>query len=262
MRRALFAIVLLAAAVAEAQVDTALSFEAGDQASSTAECSFQLTDGSGSLESSVGFLARPPRHLLNVSQLAGIGFTNAQVDTVLDAAAGLLQRDDTASDVGCCADLARTGNVATIGTVAGPVTVVWCGGVAAPLVGGVVTTGVELDFVRCATGNDDGDVIVVNGLTFCGQPGTYLGCASANEALVVTTAAGANTWAHEFGHVRGLGHAPTCGGGTCNDGVTAACNCATAGASTNNVMFCIACLTVQNVITSAECNAFRAGATP
>lgn len=261
-RLALSLTLLLAAAPAVAQVDTANSFEARDENSSKAECSFELTHGFGTFkETKAGFLARPPRWDLNVSQLAGLGITAGQVDPTIAAAAALLQQDDSGPDVGCCVDFARSGGIGTVGTPSGVTTVLSCGGNAVVLVGGVVTTEVEFDTVRCATGNDEGDVIIVNGIAFCGVPGTYGGCASRNDALVVTSTAGANVWAHEFGHVQGLDHLPTCAGNLCGDLVTASCNCATAGASAQNVMFCIAC-TGSNVIRSSECNSYRSGATP
>ena len=256
--------VLMVGGRLQAQSSSRKSFRAqSDETGSLADCSLRVADDLISVAERKSFRVRPRSQDMSVFQLTGVGLTAAQADTTLDGVSSLLQIDNTdavVNDVGCCVELRRSGAVTTIGAAGVNGIVVICGGSTVTIPGGVITTGAQLNTVECASGDQAGDAIVVNGLSFCGGvTGNFGGCAASNQAMVMVIGGANSNWAHEFGHVQGLDHVPPCGGGNCNS--TAACRCATAGASARNIMFCVRCGGKDTII-AAECSAYRSGASP
>lgn len=234
-----------------------------DESNILADCSLQVPGGFLSSNAErLSFQARPSRQDFTVFQLAGVGFTTAQADAQLNGASTLIQRDDTdavVNDVSCCLEMRRVGGITTIGTSTLAGVVVSCGGTNVTIPAGVITNATQHDTVRCASGNNGGDIIIVNGLSECGgQTGNFGGCAGNNDAAVLVAGGPASDWAHEYGHVQNLDHSPLCNN---NCALTAACTCATAGTSARNIMFCQSCTGVDT-ITNGECNSYRAGSTP
>jgi hypothetical protein len=208
----------------------------------TVECGFNARGNVISVGAQRGFIARPPRHELSVVRVGNATGTTAAIDQIIDTASSLLQeRQNPPGDVNCCVEMRRDGAVANANAPSG-------------MVGGVVTTQAEQNAVLALNGN----VKVVNGISWCGQAGSYAGCASGGT-FMVTVGTPAATWAHELGHNQGLCHTAASCNQTC--GQCGDCTCSDGRA--RDVMFCSICGGGANdTIRSNECTTYQGGATP
>ena len=234
---------------AEGQATDGLQFRARSNASGTlSDCSLRARSNSAVTADHLTFRARPRNHALAVSAVTGVNpnLTNGNVDATFAAASTLLQAaQNPPADVTCCVSITRTGNVGNFAPPAG-------------MVGGVISNQAELN----AVAGVGADLMVVNGITFCGQNGSYAGCATGGAMILVRgqmTAANSTTIAHELGHREGLCHTGPCPCGQC--GASANCTCAGGGAFTRDVMFCSVCAGAQDTISAAECGTYQANAT-
>ncbi len=246
---ALAAVAGLAAAQAEAQSTSRRTFTSSASSNSTsANCSLRVRSNTDSTLSRRSFVARPRNHALSVSAVNGVNpaLNNANVDTTFAAASTLLQAaQNPPADVSCCVSITRTGNLGNFAQPAG-------------MVGGVISNQAELNGVNAVGAN----LMIVNGITFCGQVGTYVGCRPGGGNLIVIraqmNAANSATVAHELGHREGLCHTGSCPCGQC--GSSTACTCAGGGGNSRDVMFCRTCPN-QDTISAAECSSYQANAT-
>jgi hypothetical protein len=250
-RAALFCLLLAAPAAAQS-VDERFFSVLSNQASVEQSCAFRARSSEVGSMSRRGFVLALPDWTLSVSQVTGmpVTVTNAAADTTLDQAVDLLKVDQGAGDVNCCVDFQRTGSV---GTFALPI----------PLVNGTITSQAEQNAVFSVAA----DIKIVSGIQFCGQAGSYAGCADGSSIITVnnfnppTTNVFTDpaTVAHEVGHWSGLGHVGlTC---TPTSGQCGNCTGCTDGFS-NRVMFCAICAgaPTQGLITSGQCTSYQASA--
>jgi hypothetical protein len=251
-RAALFCLLLAAAPAAAQSVDERFFSVLSNQASVEQSCAFRARSSEVGSMSRRGFVLALPDWTLSVSQVTGmpVTVTNAAADTTLDQAVDLLKVDQGAGDVNCCVDFQRTGSV---GTFALPI----------PLVNGTITSQAEQNAVFSVAA----DIKIVSGIQFCGQAGSYAGCADGSSIITVnnfnppTTNVFTDpaTVAHEVGHWSGLGHVGlTC---TPTSGECGNCTGCTDGFS-NRVMFCAICAgsPTQGLITSGQCTSYQASA--
>lgn len=244
-QRAVFgsiATVLFGVPLVLAQTTAETSFRVrDDQSDSLIDCAFVVRDGLSSDESSMQLLARPPRRPMTVSRLSTITYTNAQADGIFNAASSLIEASQSNADASCCYELRRSGAVGTFTAPSG-------------MVGGVITNSSESSAVFAV----NAAVKIVSGISFCGQSGSYVGCAD-GSTLIFTASTGGATLAHEVGHLQGLCHTSTSCNPTC--GQCGTCTCSDASAF--DVMFCAICNGAsQGIISSSECSSYRDGATP
>jgi hypothetical protein len=251
VRRAALCCLLLGAVPAGAQtVDERFFSVLSTEASVEQSCGFRVRSSEAGTMSRRGFVLALPDWTLSVSQLTGLPVTNAGADTTLDQAADLLKVDQGTGDVNCCVDLQRAGGV---GNFAPPAT----------MVNGIITSQAESNTVFAVAA----DIKIVSGIQFCGQAGTYAGCADGNSIITVNTFnppatnvfTDPATVAHEVGHWSGLGHvAQTC---VPTSGQCGTCTGCTDGWS-NRVMFFAICAgaPTQGIITSAQCTSYQSSA--
>jgi hypothetical protein len=122
--------------------------------------------------------------------------TDARLDDVLEEASLRMARADTATDVSCCVELARTGSAHVFGAAGDGLD--------------VIDNQTEMTSVL---GNPVARVKVVRQINWCGVPGTnFIGCAYTGGngmSLVRIGSLGAEAvlWAHEYGHNAGRSHA-------------------------------------------------------
>ncbi len=247
-----FAVALWWSAIGVAQVNDARGFLGlSNQPNVETSCGFRVRSNENATLQRRGYILRLPDWTLTVSQLTGLGVTNAAVDLTLDQAADLLKVDQGGTDVNCCVDMRRQG---TIGNFAAP----------AGMVNGVITTQAESNAVFAI----NADIKIVTNIQFCGVAGQFAGCADGSSIIVVNgfnppatnTFTDPVTVAHEAGHWAGLGHvAQTCQptSGQCGTGPNACSDC-TDGFS-NRVMYCRICAGAPNqgVITANQCNSWQ-----
>ena len=225
-------------ASAAAQVTNNEDMRVEDRTGSRADCGFTVSSVIlPSVRRERALTVRPRRHFRTITAINGLGVTAAQVDTTFNAASDLLQQDSGSGDSSCCTAILRSG---AINFVNAP----------ASTPGGVIASSGDLDDIF----DLPNDIKIVASIGFCGQSGTYAGCARGNE-LILTANFAATTVAHEIGHNTGLCHVgtscnPTCGqAGTCSgcgDG------------SANNIMYYRICTTpVQDRFTSNQCTTFQ-----
>lgn len=230
-------------ATAEAQTTSRRSFRSqNSSAGLQANCWLRARSDTNSNENRRYFAARPSHFDLTVSAVQGLVVTNAGVDTTLDAASTMLQgAQQPPADVACCLALLRSGNVGSFPP-------------SNTMVGGVVSTQAEQNYVL----NINADLKFVSAISFCGQAGSYAGCAGSGT-LMVSNGTGGATYAHEVGHREGLCHTgtncnPTCGqAGTCS-------GCGDP--SSNDIMYYRTCGANQNILSAAECVTYRQDTTP
>ncbi len=133
---------------------------------------------------------------LRVARHVDQSFPNDRVDSVFAAANTLLQTVQTeCPDVATDVIFKREGPVETFDVTPS-----------------ILTTESQLDDVF----NQPFDIKIVNAMIgVCGISSTddmslILGCAAEGESLVIVSEADPDVWAHEWGHVQGLGHRDDC----------------------------------------------------
>lgn len=226
------------ASAAQSQVTNNENMIVENRNSTRADCNFTVDDALIGSTRREGFLTlRPRRHLRSVTAINGLGVTAAALDASFDAASTLIQQDSGAGDANCCTAILRQGNVNFVNAPSG-------------VTGGVINSSSDLDAVF----DLPGDIKIVASIGFCGQSGSYNGCARGNE-LILFAGFAAATLAHEIGHNTGLCHVaqnctPTCGqAGTCGD-----CN----DPMSNNIMYPRGCAG-RDRLTAAQCSTFQGG---
>lgn len=237
------AILALAAALlwgttVPAQVTDNEDMRVEDRTGSRADCGFTVSSAFfPSVRRERTLTVRPRRHFRTITAITGLGVTTAQVDATFNAASDLLQQDSGAGDANCCTAILRSG---AINFVNAP----------ASTPGGVISSSGDLDDIF----DLPNDIKIVASIGFCGQSGTYAGCARGNE-LVLTANFAASTLAHEIGHNTGLCHVGTSCAPTCGQ----AGNCSGCGdGSANNIMYFRVCNTpVQDRFTANQCTTFQ-----
>lgn len=237
---AALACAMLVAAQAGAQTTTNRSMIVEDRNGFRADCGFAVAGNFSGTRRERQLILRPRRHFRTVTAINGLGVTTAQVDTTFNAASDLLQQDSGANDSSCCTAILRSG---AINFVNAP----------ASVPGGVIASSGDTDDVF----DLPGDIKIVASIGFCGQSGTYAGCARGNE-LILTANFLASTLAHEIGHNTGLCHVATSCTPTCGQ----AGNCSGCGdASANNIMYYRVCSSpVQDRFTANQCTTFQGDA--
>jgi hypothetical protein len=134
---------------------------------------------------------KPIDHDIEVAFMDRLAPTDADIDRILADASALLHKKDSSDDLACPVGLKRKGALQ-------------------PLAGkhpGVVGSMEDMAKLR----ELGGDLKIVREITWCGRPGSFLGCAGAEKGLMAVVpmdnAVGAAIlWAHEFGHYKGLAH--------------------------------------------------------
>lgn len=230
--------VLLWNASAGAQVTNNEEMRVEDRSGSRADCGFTVSDAFfPSVRRERTLTVRPRRHFRTITAINGLGVTTAQVDTTFDAASTLLQQDSGSGDSNCCTAILRSG---AINFVNAP----------ASTPGGVIASSGDLDDIF----DLPNDIKIVASIGFCGQSGSYVGCARGNE-LILTANFAATTLAHEVGHNTGLCHVGT----SCNPTCGQAGDCSGCGdGSANNIMYYRICTSpVQDRFTSNQCTTFQ-----
>jgi hypothetical protein len=148
-----------------------------------------------------GAAVRPPmdmapatviRHELAILRHVSVrkGMTDADADTRLSGATALLQRDDRecANEVGCAVTLARSAPVDRFGNDTDGLE--------------VIDDNEDLEAVLAVRG----DIKVVKSIKRCGgADGRYVGCSRMGQQnMIVIAGASEDTFAHEFGHTKGI----------------------------------------------------------
>ena len=268
---AVSAVLVCGATAASAQVDFYSRFPVSNSGWPVYLCGLQAGPPlSVMLQDRLSYRVRPRQQPIRVIQLDGpIVLVEWMVDQKLDDASTLLQARDWPGDVGCCAEMRRNGPLLVIGTreEGGMGTELTCGFSKVIIPAQTITTQAQVDAVLCASHSQARDVILVSRIFKCGDAeassiGGFAGCASPGPAVFVRNDMSGKVWAHEFGHARGLRHRPLCGLNQCGDGVTAECNCNTAGDAARNVMFCTICSGAKDTISATECTMFQSGSLP
>jgi len=209
-----------------------------DRNGSRADCGFTVSDVFlPSVRRERSITVRPRRHFRTITAINGLGVTTAQVDATFNAASDLVQQDSGSGDANCCTSILRSG---AINFVNAP----------SSTPGGVIASSGDLDDIF----DLPNDIKIVASIGFCGQSGTYAGCARGNE-LILTANFAATTLAHEIGHNTGLCHV----GSSCNPTCGQAGNCSGCGdGSASNIMYYRICTTpVQDRFTSNQCTTFQ-----
>lgn len=156
-----------------------------DGAASTAVRS--ATQASKSLARATAF------HDVDVKRHFLTSISDSEVDRILTIASEVLIKADGSGDVSADARIRRVGSIGTV--TAG---------------GGVITKRSEFDALFSSQERGVRQVRVVQQIKWCGEPGTFLGCADLTgyRIAVVRTSPEQDplTWAHEFGHTIGLDH--------------------------------------------------------
>ncbi len=236
-RLARVALLALLATGAEAQTTNNERMIVEDRNGVRADCNFTVDNALiGSTRREQSLIVRPRRHFRSITAINGLGVTTAQVDATFNAASDLLQQDSGAGDSNCCTAILRSG---PINFVNAPTSVP----------GGVINNASDLDDIF----DLPNDVKIVASIGFCGQSGSYVGCARGNE-LILTANFAASTLAHEIGHNAGLCHV----GSTCSPTCGQAGDCSGCGdASANNIMYYRICNSpVQDRFTGGQCSTF------
>lgn len=236
-------------------VDQLLFRVLGSETAVEQSCNFRVrAELSGAVDRQ-SYRVRLPNYQLTVVTIPLTSVTNAIVDQTFDEAAAVLKRDQGGTDVNCCVDIRRSGN---LGTFQPP----------ASMAGfGVISNQAELDAVFGV----NADVKIVNQITWCGGPpsvvtGGFSGCTD-GSTQIVSVSLGATfgepvAIAHELGHQAGLCHvAQNCATACGAAGLCAAVGCADP--LSNNVMYwrvCAGGAPNQGVISGAECSSLQASA--
>jgi len=131
-------------------------------------------------------------HELEIAHTDQLSPATSDVDRILGDAATTLQRRDSSNDVACPVALKRKGNLVPIPAKSHP---------------GAVQTYDEMAKLR----ELPGDVKIVREITWCGEPGIFLGCGGPQKGLMAVVpmddaASDGILWAHEIGHYKGIGH--------------------------------------------------------
>lgn len=133
---------------------------------------------------------------LTVARHVDQEFTDAEVDSFLSSATTLLNQDNAdCPDVPASVVFARNGSLSTFN-----------------IGGSVVTSEADLNAIF----DQPQDIKIVNllvgvcGVTDPNDMTVVIGCAATGGTAVVSALADPDVWAHEWGHVQGLGHRDDC----------------------------------------------------